>query len=124
MAIAVLPDRGELDRRARPTLQLVELPAPVRASTGVRRRRAALGLVAGAVLVVLALPLGATGGRPLPSRQVLLQAGSEYVVRPGDTLWSIATRLDPTGDPRTLVGRLAAETGSDAIVPGEHLRLP
>ncbi len=47
-----------------------------------------------------------------------------YVVQPGDTLWSIATRFDRGGDPRALVAQLAAQTGSEAVYPGERLRLP
>jgi LysM repeat protein len=50
--------------------------------------------------------------------------GGVYVVQPGDTLWSIAVRVDPTGDPRPIVDQLAQEVGSDTVVPGEHLTLP
>jgi hypothetical protein len=45
-------------------------------------------------------------------------------VEPGDTLWSIAVRLDPTGDPRPVVAKLEAEVGGDSVVPGEQLTLP
>lgn len=48
----------------------------------------------------------------------------EYTVRPGDTLWSIAQRADPTGDPRVLVARMAAATGSSTVQPGEHIVVP
>jgi hypothetical protein len=47
-----------------------------------------------------------------------------YTVRPGDTLWTIAERVDPSADPRPLVARLAAQTGSDNVVPGERIVLP
>jgi hypothetical protein len=46
------------------------------------------------------------------------------VVGSGDTLWSIAQRLDPTGNPGRLVKQMARETGSDAVVAGEHIVLP
>lgn len=46
-----------------------------------------------------------------------------YVVEPGDTLWSIAARLDPHGDPRPVVDRLADRAGGAAIRPGQRLRL-
>ncbi|HZT52818.1 MAG TPA: LysM peptidoglycan-binding domain-containing protein [Gaiellaceae bacterium] len=54
-------------------------------------------------------------------------AGPErtYVVRPGDTLWSIAERAYG-GDPRDGVWRLERRNGlrSATIVPGERLVLP
>ena len=55
---------------------------------------------------------GETRGRPTPT----------YVVQPGDTLWSIAERLDPTGDPRPVVAQLAAQVGGDTVVPGRAAR--
>jgi LysM repeat protein len=51
-------------------------------------------------------------------------AARVYVVRPGDTLWGIATRLgDPRADPRATVDRLVAANGirSGVIWPGERL---
>lgn len=47
-----------------------------------------------------------------------------YVVRPGDTLWSIARSIDPTGDERPLVDRLASELHGTVIYPGEAVELP
>jgi len=32
--------------------------------------------------------------------------------------------VDPSADPRPLVARLAAQTGSDNVVPGERIVLP
>jgi Tfp pilus assembly protein FimV len=75
--------------------------------------------LAGALSVPMSA-LAGTGGAPAAS----LTPGSTYTVGPGDTLWSIALRLDPTGDPRSIVGQLAAETGSDTVVVGEQIRLP
>jgi LysM repeat protein len=48
-----------------------------------------------------------------------------YVVRPGDTLWSIASARYP-GDPRDGVWRLERRNGlgSPTIRPGQRLRLP
>jgi hypothetical protein len=47
-----------------------------------------------------------------------------YVVQPGDTLWTIAERLDPSGDPRATTDELATQVGGDAVVPGERIMLP
>jgi hypothetical protein len=46
-----------------------------------------------------------------------------YVVEPGDTLWSIARRLDPEGDPRPIVHRLSEQTGGAGLQPGQRLAL-
>jgi hypothetical protein len=83
-------------------------------------------VVIGLLLLALALPLSGTGGNSHATGSALAETGRpvSYVVQPGDTLWSIAERVDPTGDPRPLVARLAAQTGSDTVVPGERLVLP
>jgi hypothetical protein len=92
------------------------------------RRRALLAAVAVAMLVMLALPWGGTGGRSLATpgaaRAGSLVAGTYYVVRPGDTLWGIADRLADGSDPRPLVAQLEVEAGGDALQPGEVLHLP
>jgi len=53
-------------------------------------------------------------------------AAESYVVRPGDTLWSIARRLAPSEDPRPLVDAIAAANHVDGgwIVPGQALVVP
>ena len=78
------------------------------------------------LLVGLALPLGGTGGRSHPTGSVLAGTGGtmEYTVQPGDSLWSIAQRVDPTADPRPLVAELARRTGSEAVAPGQRISLP
>jgi hypothetical protein len=101
-------------------------PAPrLRVSLEVRRRRTLLVLMA-LLLGVLALPLGGAGGTSHAPGSALAGTGhpAAYVVRPGDTLWTIAERFDPTGDPRPLVARMEAQLGTDTVVPGEEVRLP
>lgn len=96
-----------------------------RASARVRRRRALTALLVAAALALLALPVSSLGGRPASAlREAAPAGGSTYVVRPGDTLWSIATRADRNGDPRALVRELASEIGSENVYPGERLALP
>jgi nucleoid-associated protein YgaU len=91
----------------------------------VRRRRTLLAAMV-LLLVGLALPLGGTGGHSHATGPAL--AGTpgpvSYTVRPGDTLWSIAERADPNGDPRSLVAKLASQDGSDQVVPGQRIEVP
>ena len=83
-----------------------------------RRRR-----VAAAVLVLASLAMAgkagaALGGFPLaaPERH---PAESRYVVHSGDSLWSIAERIQPEGDVRPVVDELSTARGGAPLVPGE-----
>jgi nucleoid-associated protein YgaU len=73
-------------------------------------------------------PASPTSGAPAPSSGAApagVAAGAEVVVvEPGDTLWSIARRVEPTGDVRPVVDRLVAANGSTVIVPGQELVVP
>lgn len=55
---------------------------------------------------------------------VASKSGYRYVARPGDTLWSIASRLEPGVDPRPLVDELASELPGGVLVVGDTLQLP
>ena len=88
-----------------------------------------LGTVTVGILVALALPWGGTGGHTLATPGPVLAGATvaphaEYIVQPGDTMWSIAERLDPSGDPRVVVAQLTAQVGSDTLRVGERLHLP
>jgi hypothetical protein len=65
--------------------------------------------------------VGGTGDRLGPSRPIVARV---VVVRPGDTLWSIALRCGATGDIRPLVDRLDAEVHGQPIYPGEQITIP
>ena len=86
-----------------------------------KRTRVRWGRVALLVLVV-AMPFGARavaaeGGRPVEART--------YVVRAGDTLWSIAAHVaGPGADPRPVVDELEQVNRGATVFPGETLRLP
>lgn len=49
---------------------------------------------------------------------------SVYIVRPGDSLWSIAAGLAPGEDPRPLVDALARRNGGTGIEAGQRLVVP
>jgi hypothetical protein len=121
-----------------PALRL--LPTPTRQTLRVRRvsqapvyrRRRALALATLATLTVVAVLLVgaistrlAGGGHPstavgAPSRI----ASQEWVVQPGDTLWSIAAELAPDADPRATVDRLVDANGDGPLEVGQRLVLP
>jgi nucleoid-associated protein YgaU len=121
-------------------------PAPVaRAADGVhawpctpaavyRRRRLVAALVAaellvGAILLVAAAITAVVTSTASPAVSSPVVAGPAraepevIVVREGDTLWSIARELDPDGDPRVLVSRLAERSGGAGLRPGQRLRV-
>lgn len=111
-------------------------PAPVRSSRPsapvepgrrdaarvyVRRRVVAvlvftIAALFGAVQAVAAFGAGpASGTERLPA---------VHVVQPGETLWSIAAELQPTGDVRGLVRRLSSLNGGVSLQIGQRLVLP
>jgi nucleoid-associated protein YgaU len=106
---------------------------PVRVAPGTyARRRAAAVLVLAACVLALALAvqvvLGAAGGGPLTapatSNGLSPIAAQTYVVQPGDTLWTIARRLQPDGDVRPLVHVLKKTVGGAQLQPGDRIALP
>ena len=87
--------------------------------TYVRRRLVALALL----VTVLAI------GAPAAARVVHPEPGpatATYVVRPGDTLWSIAGRVAPDQDPRAVVDAIGAanDLPGGGLVPGQALQVP
>src|SRR3954451_25153116 len=110
------------DRRAaRPSLRLVGGRGPSRAVVYRRRRLLALVVVMAAVVLagLVVVPavragLGAVGGGPLtpadaPTAPAMRAVAANVCVgQQGDTLWSIARRLQPAGVVRRLIGCLSS----------------
>ena len=95
-------------------------------STIYLRRRIATALLTLGIVVVAGQAGAALGGSsPLAvsERRPTIVHGS-VVVRPGDSLWSIATRLAPGEDPRPVVDQLTEARHGAALVPGETVRWP
>ena len=94
-----------------------------------RRRRILVAALLG--LFLSALPLlggeliGWVTGTP---GATLVEASGQpviYVVQPGDTLWSIAERVNPPGrDLRYTVDRLSKVTGGSLLHPGQRIVIP
>jgi nucleoid-associated protein YgaU len=95
----------------------------------------ALGVLGGGPLTASEAGLSAAatvqspvaGSSPSPA-QVHLRvepvSQATYIVAPGDTLWSIARRLQPTGDVRPLVYALAASRHGRPLQAGEPIVMP
>jgi hypothetical protein len=105
--------------------------------TTYRRRRAAIAALALGLTVVAAQAGVALGGSPLaaperrPASVSTFSAGASapseertVVVRAGDTLWSIVTRLAPADDPRPLVDELSSARDGAPLQIGERIALP
>jgi hypothetical protein len=86
---------------------------------GVYWRRRLVVVVLAAVLVVLMGQAGAALGGTAASTPERPPAVRSVVVRPGDSIWSIAERLAPGRDPRPVVDELVRERGGTALQPGE-----
>jgi len=96
--------------------------------TDVRRRRRLLGsFLAVVIAVLMAAPVATALGRSGSPVHGGTSVRDElvYVVRVGDTVWSIAERMT-TGDPTPLVDAIAARNGIDVgdIVPGQSIAIP
>jgi nucleoid-associated protein YgaU len=98
-----------------------------------RRRRlmVLLAAVTAALLLVLAASRAAATFRDVPASvperrpaPALSNAASAYVVQPGDTLWSIARKMQPHGDVRPLVDELVHRNGGTDLAVGQRLAIP
>jgi hypothetical protein len=94
-----------------------------------RRRRILVAVLAVALVLVMAQAGAALGGsslatperRPASASASARTSGRSTVVRPGDSLWSVAARLAPGSDPRPVVDALAAARHGTVLVPGETI---
>ena len=132
---------------AAPVSVLAPAPSPASRPTSAppapwRRRRTAPRPDAGPPAAPLGVPAAAPGGRhrragarrhgvvglpgcarPAATPSAAAPAGAVHVVAPGDTIWSVARRLQPEGDVRPLVDRLVAAHGSALLQPGDRIAL-
>ena len=103
-------------------------------STYWRRRLVCLTLLVGAVWL-MASAVGERSGVPATESLVAqtvfesaagetLATGQIVIVKPGDTLWSIARQFQPTGDLRPLVDRIAKINNGHSLIAGQALLLP
>ena len=99
--------------------------------TRIRRRRLlallmAVAMIGAAATAGRALLDAATSVEPSSPQPVEVPAqppavGQTYVVKPGDTLWSIAAVIAPDADPRPVVDALRNANGGPDLQVGERL---
>lgn len=106
---------------AAPLATVHHLPQRPSAAVYHRRRLLVLSIVLGVLLGVASFVQQADA-TPTPEGQ--LAESVTVVVQPGDTLWGIASALDPDGDPRRLVGELEQIAGQGVLQPGQQLVVP
>jgi LysM repeat protein len=82
------------------------------------RRITVATMLAAALLVPGMRAVSALQDHPSPTRT--------YVVEAGDTLWTIASRIDPSADRRVIVDEVMNlnEMSSPTLYPGQRLKLP
>jgi len=126
------PERAE-GRRVGPvplgTVQVEQARERPRQATRGAAARWLPGLATVAVLVGTWFGAGALASAGSPRLERLpgstpVKGGYSYVVRPGDTLWSIASKLEPGADPGALVARLAEEVHGATLQPGSVIVVP
>ncbi|MHB8457156.1 MAG: hypothetical protein ACYDBS_05645, partial [Acidimicrobiales bacterium] len=97
-----------------------------KSATVIRPRGLRRLLPGAATLAVLGLFWCGVSALAAPAHQVRIvqlpgskpvHGGFVYVARPGDTLWSIASKIEPGADPRPLVDQLQAELGGTQHQP-------
>ena len=96
-----------------------------------RRRRLGAALAVVTVLVGASLafsgfrlPTTDAGASVAPSFATgSVTTRATYLVRPGDTVWSIARSIQPTGDVRNLVDQLVDRVGAGPLMAGRSLRI-
>ena len=54
-----------------------------------------------------------------PAHSSVTHAAATTVVRPGDSLWTVAERLAPNDDPRPVVDALSEARHGTLLTPGE-----
>lgn len=119
---------------SRPYLRLVGPPTPVprRTSQAVFwcRRLAVLFVIVALAAGIKVLAGAAAGPETAraasinPAATAQARGQQAYVVKQGDTLWAIARRLQPDGDVRPVVHRLAALRQGAPLRVGERITLP
>lgn len=123
------PTRGVPVPTSRPALRVIEGGrSPVVRAATYRRRRLVAAVVLVAVLAVgfqvarsaVGIAAGWASPDPVPIEGPVVVVEAQ----PGDTLWSLARRVHPTGDVRPVVEAIIGERGASGLQVGDDVRVP
>jgi len=88
---------------------------------------AGIGVLGSATRIVLAeraVASSVESDTPSTLRGQVLTAGGTYVAQRGDTLWTIASAMQPSGDLTELLRRLIRLNGGASLAVGQRVLLP
>ena len=87
---------------------------------------AAAAVLVTAVMAIAASVAQATSGHGAHNGLSRQSSAQTMLVRPGDSLWSVAVRADPNADARVVIQEMIRlnHLPGTLIYPGEQLRVP
>jgi LysM repeat protein len=93
-----------------------------------RRGRVVVAVAAALVLAALSLVIAGSAqatNHPVPSGTAQ-RTVAQVIVRPGQSLWSVAENADPGADTRVVIQQIVELNGltGDTVFAGQHLRVP
>jgi nucleoid-associated protein YgaU len=93
-----------------------------------RRGRVVVAVAAALVLAALSLVIAGSAqatNHPVPSGAAQ-RTVAQVIVRPGQSLWSVAENADPGADTRVVIQQIVELNGltADTVFAGQHLRVP
>lgn len=122
-AVAAIPQLAPVNDEPQDNELATVHRLPVRQSAAVYRQRR---LMVASVLVALLLGVVSMLSQPSSTGSPVVGPDETVtvVVSPGDTLWGIASEVNPNGNTRALVTRLADLAGSTTLQVGQTLTIP
>ena len=102
------------------------MTAPLRLTRRGRLTLVALVAALAFVIVSLGQVAASAGSAGESGAAVSTPVSSTWVVQPGETLWTIAERLDGETDPRETVARIVAmnDLPNSSVQAGQELQIP
>ncbi len=112
---------GQPARRQPPRAQVADPPLRL-----TRRGKIVVGIAAALLAAGLSLVIAASAQATSHSPGTARQGLARVVVRPGQSLWSVAESADPNADTRSVIQQIIELNGlsADTVLPGQSLWVP